>query len=156
MKRVLALAIVAGLGVMVGCEEKKTDSLMDSAKKSADSVAAKAKDAAATATDKAKDMGNVVTDKLKGEVQNLMDTVKGKVDQLVKGGETLKADQKPEFDKAVSGIKSTWEDLSKNFSSLSSQSGDGLMKTLGDLKTKGTELMTTVKNTAEKFGIKLN
>lgn len=156
MKRFLVLAIVAGLGVMVGCEEKKTDSLMDSAKKSASGMADKAKDAASTATDKAKDMGNVVGDRLKGEVQNLMDTVKGKVDQLTKGGETLKAEQKPEFDKAIAGIKSTWEDVSKSFSSASSQTGDGLMKGLNDAKDKGIKLLDTVKTTAEKFGIKLN
>ena len=46
--------------------------------------------------------------------------------------------------------------MSKGFDGLSSQTGEGMTKTLGELKEKGAKLMETVKTTAEKFGIKLN
>jgi len=170
MKRVLMVAALAGLGFMAGCEEKKADSIADKTKAAANAVGDKAKDAgtamkdaAGTAADKAKEMGNAAADKakdmgaaLKGEVQNLMDTIKGKVETLDKGGSTLEPAKKSEFDKAMTGIKSTWADMTKGFDGLSGQTGDAMAKTLADLKTKGTELMATVKTTAEKFGIRLN
>ncbi len=174
MKRVLMVAVLAGLGVMVGCEEKKADSIADKAKQAAGTMGDKAKDAgtamkdaAGTAADKAKEMGTAAADKTKemaakatdaakGEVKNLMDTIKGKVETLDKGGATLEPAKKSEFDKAMAGIKSTWADMTKGFDGLSSQTGDGMMKALDGLKTKGTELMATVKTTAEKFNIKLN
>jgi hypothetical protein len=162
MKRVLMVAVLAGMGVMVGCEEKKADSVADKAKQAAQGAADKAKDAgtamkdaAAGAADKAKDMGNVAADKLKAEVKNLMDTIKGKVDTLDKGGSTLEPAKKGEFDKAMAGIKTTWTDMSKSFDGLSGQTSDAMAKTLADLKDKGTKLLDTVKLTAEKFGIKL-
>jgi hypothetical protein len=152
MKRILMATVVLGLGVLVGCEEKKADNPLD-----------KAKAAAPAATDKMKDMGKLVADKaadvttaLKGEVKNLVDTLKGKVDALAKGGDLLKPDQKAEFDKAVAGIKASWTDLSKSFEEAGSKTGDALAKGLADAKTAGLKLMETVKTTADKFGVKLN
>ena len=85
-----------------------------------------------------------------------MDTVKGKVETLTKGGDSLKPDQKGEFEKAMTGIKGTWTDLSSKWDGLSGKTGEGLTKGLGELKDQGMKLMDTVKTTAEKFGIKLN
>jgi hypothetical protein len=162
MKRTLTAVMVvsmAGLvGFGVGCEEKKADPISKATDGMKD-AANKAGDAMKGAADKAKaagaDLATKATDALQGEVKNLMDTAKTKIDALVKGGSGLAADKKPEFDKAVSGIQSTFGELTKNFDGLKGQTGEGLAKTLGELKTKGTELMTTVKTTAEKFGIKI-
>lgn len=155
MKRAMVLALVAGAGLALGgCEEKKADpvgQLGDAAKKAGDAV----KDGAAKAGDAAKDVASKATDALQGEVKNLMDTVKGKVEALVKGGSSLTGEKKGEFDKATAGIQTTWTDLSKLFDGLKGQSGEGLMKTLTDLKDKGGKLMETVKATADKFGIKI-
>ena len=172
MKRVLMVAVLAGLGVMVGCEEKKADSMADKAKQAAGAMGDKAKDAgtamkdaAGTAADKAKEMGNAAADKtkemaskatdaVKGEVKNLMDTIKGKVDTLDKSGSTLEPAKKSEFDKAMTGIKSTWADLSKKFDDVSSKGGDAMATGLAEIKAAGVKLMDNVKLTAEKFGLK--
>jgi hypothetical protein len=168
MKRVLMVAVLAGLGVMVGCEEKKADSIADKTKAAANAVGDKAKeagtavkDAAGTAADKAKEIGNAAADKakdvgtaLKVEVQNLMDTIKTKVDTLDKGGSTLEPAKKSEFDKAMTGIKSTWADLSKKFDEVSSKSGEAMATGLAEVKEAGVKLMDNVKLTAEKFGLK--
>lgn len=162
MKRTMTALMVVGMTGLVGfaggCEEKKADPLSKAAEGMKD-AASKAGDAMQGAADKAKaagaDLANKATDALQGEVKNLMDTAKTKIDALVKGGSNLAADKKPEFDKAVSGIQSTFGELTKNFDGLKDQTGEGLMKTLNELKTKGTELMATVKTTAEKFGIKI-
>ncbi len=155
MKRAMVLVLAAGVGLVLGgCEEKKADpvgQLSDAAAKAGDAV----KDGAKKAGDAAKDVANKATDALHGEVKNLMDTVKGKVDALVKGGSSLTGEKKGEFDKAISGIQSSWGDLSKMFDGLKGQSGEGLTKSLTDLKDKGTKLLDTVKTTAEKFGIKI-
>ncbi len=154
MKRALIVAGVAGLSMLVamGCEEKKANPLGDAMKQAGD----KAKDATAGMADKVKDAANAAADKAQAEVKDLMDNTKKKVDALAKGGESLKADQKGEFDKAMAGIRSTWDDLSKNFDGLKGQAPDAMVKTLADLKDKGVKLMDTVKSTATKFGINLN
>ena len=145
MKRLLIVGLVgvlAGTGVMVGCEEKSdTGGTVD-----------KMKNAGSAAVDKAKDMGN----KVKDEVQNLMDTTKAKIDALSKGGDSLKPDQKAEFDKAMTSIHAGWDDLSAKFKSATSSSADAMAKGLADAKDAGQKLLDNVKATAEKFGIKLN
>jgi hypothetical protein len=168
MKRVLMASVLAGMGVMVGCEEKKADTVVDKSKQATQAVGDKmkdagnaVKDAATTAADKTKDVVNAGVDKakdmgtaLKGDVKNLMDTIKGKVETLDKGGTSLDPAKKGEFDKAMTGIKSTWADLSKKFDDVSTQSGEAMAKGLADVKEAGLKLMDNVKMTAEKFGIK--
>jgi uncharacterized protein YaaN involved in tellurite resistance len=161
MNRIFTVVVVAGLGLgVIGCEEKKAD---NAAKPAAPGAMDKMKDAGNAAADKMKDAGHAVADKtkemgsaLKGDVQNLVDTLKTKVDTLTKGGDSLPADQKPEFDKAMTTIKSGWSDLSAKFQSASSATGDAMAKGLADAKDAGMKLMDSIKTTADKFGIKMN
>ncbi|HMN42471.1 MAG TPA: hypothetical protein PKE29_16645 [Phycisphaerales bacterium] len=154
MKSAFLMAGVVGLSMFaaMGCEEKKANPLGDAMKDAGN----KAKDATAGMAEKVKDVAGSAADKIKAEVQDLMDNTKKKVDALAKGGESLKADQKGEFDKAMSGIHSTWDDLSAKFAGLKDQAPEAMAKTLADLKDKGVKLMDTVKSTATKFGISLN
>jgi hypothetical protein len=167
MKCALIVAGLVGMSVFaMGCEEKKADPIANAAKQvgnAAKDAGDKTKDAMSSVADKAKDMGDKakdavagMADKAKAEVKDLMDNAKKKVDALAKGGESLKPDQKGEFDKAMTGIRSTWDDMSKGFDSLKGQAPDAMTKTLADLKDKGTKLMDTVKTTAAKFNINLN
>lgn len=163
MKRVLMVVALAGMGVMVGCEEKKADTVVDKSRQATQAVGDKMKDAgaamkdaASTAADKTRDMATMASDKVKGEVKNLMDTIKGKVDTLDKGGSTLEPAKKSEFDKAMTGIRGTWADMTRGFDGLANKTGDAMTTALADLKDKGAKLMDTVRTTGEKFGIKLN
>ncbi len=146
MKRALIVAGVAGLSMFVamGCEEKKANPLGDAMKQAGD----KAKDATAGMADKAKDAASA-------GLKNLLDTAKTKIDALTKAGESLKADQKPEFAKALSGITDQFGSLSKGFDGLKGMSGDGLMAKVKELTGNGEGLLKTISSTAEKFGLKL-
>jgi hypothetical protein len=153
MKHALIVALLGGamLAAGLGCDEKKTDSLSDQMKKASDTAANKVKDAGNAVADKTKEMA----DKATAGVKDLMDNIQKKMDALAKGGESLKADQKGEFDKAMTGIHATWDDMSKSFNSLKDKSADAISTGMADLKTKGEDLLSKVKTTAQKFNINL-
>lgn len=177
---IAGLALIAG-----GCEKKPdATSALDQAKQATQAAADKAKDAAksagdaakaagdkaaAAATDaskaagdaakaagdKAKDMGNAAIEAAKAPLKNLMDTAKTKLDGLVKGGASLTGDKKGEFDKAVTGIQSTFGDLTKGFDGLKDLKLDTLTTKVKEMTTKGEGLLKSINDTAAKFGIKL-
>jgi hypothetical protein len=138
------------------------DKAADAAKAAGDAAKAgmdKAKDAGAAVADKAKDAAAGAADALKekavGGLKTMLDGAKSKIEALTKGGETLAADKKPDFTKAMTGINEQFGALTKGFDGLKSLSGDGLMAKVKELTGTGEGLMKTVTETAAKFGIKL-
>lgn len=179
MKKVILCTALVGALAMVGCEEKKADpanamkNAADSAKSAAkdagsamkdaaDKAAGAAKDAAdkgaaaaKDAAEKAKDTAKDVAGSLKAEVNTMVDKIKGQMSSLTKGGETLPADKKSDFAKAMDGLNGEFKGVQDAVSKLGTQTGDGAMKALTDIKSMGTKLMDNIKATADKFGIKL-
>lgn len=132
---------------------------VDKAKEAGTAVADKAKETGTAMADKAKDAASgaadAVKDKAVAGVKSLVDGAKEKIAALTKGGETLPADKKPEFSKALTGINEQFGNLSKNFDGLKSLSGDSLMAKVKELTGSGEGLMKSITDTAAKYGIKL-
>lgn len=159
MKSPLIVSLVATTlfaGGLLGCEEKPstpnvTDKLKDAAKSTTDA----ARNAAKSATDSVKDAAASATAKLQEEIKGMVDTARARLDALTKGGSSVAADKKSEFDKAVSDLSTQFKSLSDGFAGLKDHAGDALTRKLGELKDIGTKLMDGIKATADKYGIKI-
>jgi uncharacterized phage infection (PIP) family protein YhgE len=155
MNNPLIVTIVATTllaGGLIGCEEKPstpnvTDKLKDAAKSTTDA----ARNAAKSATDTVKDAAA----KLQEEIKGMVDTAKTRLDALTKGGSSVAADKKPEFDKVVSDLSAQFKSLSDGFAGLKDHTGDALTKKIGELKDIGAKLMDGIKAAADKYGIKI-
>lgn len=152
MKHLIASALIVGSACMLGCEDKKAP---DAAKAVGD-MTKSATDAAKAAGDKAAGAMSAATDTLKTEVMAMVEKAKTQIDALTKGGASLTGEKKGEFDKALADITTQFTALKDSAGKLTSQSGDGLMKALNDMKASGGKLMDGIKAAADKFGIKLS
>lgn len=156
MNRVLLASAVCAYAFLTGCEDKPAPTAAPAPKPTSAATNAVG-DAMKAAGDKAKEAGAAVSDALKKEVTSMVDKAKAQVDQLKNGAASVPADKKSDFEKAMGDINSQFKSLSDGASTgLKDLTGDGLSKKLTELKDMGSKLMTNIKSTADKFGIKLN
>lgn len=137
MNKLMGIVLVAGLALVVGCEEKKapTKTPADAVKGAADG----AKDAAKGAVDGAKDAGKAAVDGVKEKaaegaaalrdkavevLKPQVDAAKTKLDELVKKADGLDAVKKTAATPLVDAAKKAFADLTAKFDGLKS-AGDG-------------------------------
>jgi ElaB/YqjD/DUF883 family membrane-anchored ribosome-binding protein len=144
---------------MKDAADKAADAAKDAANKGAAAAkdsADKMKDAAKDSADKMKDATKDMASALKTEVNTMVDKIKSQMSSLTKGADSVPADKKADYAKAMDGLNSDFKSVQDAVTKMGTQTGDSAMKALGDIKTMGAKLLDNIKMTADKYGIKLS